>query len=130
VPAGYFANVPERVLEKVTEHGAKVIPLMKRKWMRLAVAAAVTGFMAISGIFYFNHRGTSTNDPVVAVKKATNQELDAFIKTTTVVDDKAQITVQNTAPKTEAKKIFADISDKELNDFLDQMPADDEMDIN
>lgn len=130
VPVGYFANVPEQVLEKISDR-AKVVSLPGRKWMRLAVAAAVTGIIAVSGIFYFNNHGggASTTDPVVAVKKASTQELNDFIKTA-VTDDKAQITVQNTAPKTEAKKIFADISDKELNDFLDQVPADDDVDIN
>lgn len=129
VPTGYFANVPEQVLEKVAAKGAKVVPMTKRKWMRLAVAAAVTGIMAISGIFYFNNRGNkgATNDPVTAVKKASTEELNYFINATAVTDEKSQVTVNNN-PKTE--KIFADVSDKELNDFLDQMPADDEIDIN
>lgn len=129
VPTGYFSNVPEQVLEKVSSQGTKVVPLGRRKWMRLAVAAAVTGIMAVSGIFYFNNRGNNgaTNDPVTAVEKATTEELNEFINTTAVTDDQSQVTVNNT-PKTE--KIFADVSDKELNDFLDQMPADDEIDIN
>jgi len=129
VPSGYFANISEQVLEKVASQGAKVVPIGKRRWMRLAVAAAVTGIMAISGIFYFGNRGGSslTNDPVTAVKKASTEELNDFINSTTVTDDRSQVTVNNN-PKTE--KIFADVSDKELNDFLDQMPADDEIDIN
>jgi hypothetical protein len=129
VPTGYFSNVPEQVLEKVSNQGTKVVPLGRRKWMRLAVAAAVTGIMVVSGIFYFNNRGNNgaTNDPVTAVEKATTEELNDFIKTTAVTDDQSQVTVNNN-PKTE--KIFADVSDKELNDFLDQMPADDEIDFN
>jgi hypothetical protein len=92
----------------------------------------VTGIIALSGIVYFNNRGDgqiTTNDPVAAVKKASTEELNDFIKTT-VVDEKTQITVKNKAPKTEAKKLFADVSDKELDAFLDQIPADDEIDIN
>ncbi|MGZ3939583.1 MAG: hypothetical protein ACXVLT_13295 [Flavisolibacter sp.] len=132
VPTGYFANVPEQVLEKVSARQAKVVHLGGRKWMRFAAAAVVTGIMAVSGFFYFNNRGGSrpTGDPVVAVKKASIQELDDFIKTTSVNDDKAQVTAKNTAPKTDRKKIFADVSDKELNAFLDQMPSDDVLDIN
>jgi Mg/Co/Ni transporter MgtE len=53
--------------------------------------------------------------------------LNDFINTTAITDDKSQVTVNNN-PKPE--KIFADVSDKELNDFLDQMPTDDEIDIN
>jgi hypothetical protein len=131
VPAGYFANVPEQVLEKVSDRqGAKVVPMGgRRRWTRLAVAAAVTGIVVVSGIFYFNNRGGNsvTSDPVMAVKKASTEELNDFINATAVTDDKSQVTVNNN-PK--AAKIFADVSDKELNDFLDQMPTDDEIDIN
>lgn len=135
VPAGYFANVPEQVLQKVSNQGARVIPMMRRKWMRMAVAAAVTGVMAISGIVYFSNRGNNkadSNEPALtAVKKASTEELNEFIKTTAVdiTDDKIQVTAQNKTPKTEAK-IFADVTDKELDAFLDQMPTDDEIDIN
>jgi hypothetical protein len=127
VPKGYFANVPDQVFKKISNRSARVVP-MKRKWMRMAAAALVAGIMVISGIFYFTNRGSNgTTDPVTAVKKASTEELNNFINTTAVTDDKSQVTVNNN-PKTE--KIFADISDKELNDFLDQMPTDDDADIN
>jgi hypothetical protein len=131
VPSGYFANVPEQVLERVAPGQAKVVHLGARKWMRFAVAAMVTGIMAVAGIFYFNNgHKPGTTDPVVAVQKASMQELNDFIKTTAVNDGKAQVTAKNTIPKTDGKKIFAGVSDKELNDFLAQMPADEELDIN
>jgi hypothetical protein len=131
VPSGYFANVPEVVLEKVAPKQAKVVHLGARKWMRYAVAAMITGIMAVSGIYYFNSRSHKPGtDPVVAVQKASMQELDDFIKTTAVSDGKSQVTAKNTTPKADGKKIFAGVSDKELNDFLAQMPADDELDIN
>lgn len=128
VPTGYFANFPEKVVEKLSDRGAKVVPMVKRKWMRLAVAAAVIGIMAISGIFYFNGRGRGITDPVTAVKKASTEELNDFIKSTVVIDSKVPVTAQNT---TETKKIFTDVSDNELDAFLSQMPTDDEdIDIN
>ena len=100
--------------------------------MRLAVAAMLIGIIVISGIGYFYNRGggqIATNDPVAVVKKASTEELNEFIKTT-AVDEKTQITAQNSTQKTETKKLFADVSDNELNAFLDQMPAGDEIDIN
>lgn len=131
VPAGYFANFPEQVLEKLSGRKAKVVPMMQRKWVRLAVAAMVTGIMAISGIMYFNNRGHgSTADPVTAVKKASTQELNDFIKSTVVnvSDDKAAVTAHNA---TQTKKLFNDVSDKELDAFLNQVSTDDEdIDIN
>jgi hypothetical protein len=132
VPAGYFANVPEQVLEKISDRGAKVIPMMKRKWVRLAVAAMVTGIIAISGIAYFNNKGT--NDPAVdpvakVLKKTSTQELNEFIKST-VVDVTTPVTAQSSPSKTE-KRLFDDVSDKELDAFLSQVPTDvDEIDIN
>jgi len=131
VPTGYFANIPEQVLEKISTKG-RVVPMFKRNWMRLAIAATVAGIIFLSGIVYFNNRGgnqIATNDPVAVVKKASTEELNEFIKTT-AVDEKAQITAQNNTQKTETKKLFADVSDRELNAFLDQMPAGDEIDIN
>jgi len=131
VPVGYFANVPDQVFEKVSPREAKVVHLGPRKWMRYAAAAMVTGVLAVSGIVYFSNGGHKPGtDPVVAVQKASMQELNDFIKTTAVNDGKAQVTAKNTIPKTDGKKIFAGVSDKELNDFLAQMPADDELDIN
>jgi hypothetical protein len=133
VPAGYFANVPDQVLEKISDR-TKVVPLMKRKWMRLAVAAAITGIVAISGINYFGNGGNESadNSVVKVIKKASTEELTEFINTTTIdfTDDKTGVTAQNNRPKTETKKIFADISDQELENFLDQMPTDEEIDIN
>lgn len=133
VPTGYFANVPEQVLEKVATHSARVVPMMKRKWVRLAVAAMVTGIIAISGITYFNNRGShsiASTDPGTVVKKASTKELNDFINSTAVTlsNDQTPVTVKNT---TETKKIFNDVSDKELDAFLSQMPTDDEdIDIN
>lgn len=131
-PTGYFANLPEQILERVSDSGAKVVPIVRRKWMRLAVAAVVAGIMAISGIVYFNRGGNgTTNDPAVAVKKASTQELNDFLKTTTVIDMNDMSKTTATAPKTERKKLFNDVSDKELQSFLNQLPTDDDdLDIN
>jgi hypothetical protein len=133
VPSGYFANVPEQVLEKIADRRGKVVPMMKRKWMRLAVAAMITGIVTISGIAYFNSRGGSDGDTdsvAVELKKASTQELNAFIKST-VVDVTTPVTAQNKPSKKERNKLFDDVSDKELDAFLSQVPTDaDEIDIN
>jgi hypothetical protein len=131
VPSGYFDQLPEHILEKVMERKNKVVPMFQRKWMRLAVAAMITGIITLSGISYFN-RGSDvkiSNDPVaVEIEKASTEELNAFIKTSSasIPDDKS--TVQNT---TEVKQLLKDVSDTELEAFLDQVPTDDEaFDIN
>jgi hypothetical protein len=138
VPAGYFANVPDQVLQKISDR-TKVVP-MRRKWMRLAVAAAVTGIITLSGITYFNNRGPQTatgNDgavpAAVVIEKASTEELNEFLNATAadVTDDRTQVTAKSTPPKKEVKKLFNDVSDKELEAFLNQVPTDEEeFDIN
>lgn len=135
VPTGYFANLPEQVIEKIGDNksAGKVVPLTKRKWMRLAVAAVIAGVITISGIAYFNGKSNSstTNVPVaVALKKASTEDLKQFIKNTDVtVTDQTQLTAKNTSKPDQ--KIFKDVSDKDLQAFLDQVPTEDvDVDVN
>ena len=131
VPPGYFDGLSHKVLDKVSDRGgARVVPMIKRKWMHIAAAAMVAGIITISGISYFNNNGTETvtKDPVaVELKKATTEELKTFITNTdATVNDNT--TVQNTA---EVKTLLNDVSDKELEAFLDQVPTeDDEFELN
>ena len=74
--------------------------------------------------------GDTVSDPVaVEIKKASTEELNAFVRTTDVslLDDNA--TAQNS---NDVKQLLKDVSDKELEAFLDQVPAEDEeeFDIN
>lgn len=138
VPAGYFANLPEQVLEKLSHRPAKLVPI-RRRWTRLAVTAMLTGLVALSGILYFNNRAShSTNEgaasvPVaVQLKKVSTEELNEFIKNAAIdiTDDKAQVTAKNRSPKKETRQLFNDVSDRELEAFLNQMPTEEEIDIN
>lgn len=130
-PAGYFANLPDQILKRVNHRKAAVMP-MKSSWMRLAAAAMIIGIAVISGIVFMNKGGNKiVKDPVVAVKKASIQELNDFLKSTdinltdtTIHND--QTTATNSNSKTEARKMFQNVSSKELKAFLDQVPADDE----
>lgn len=129
VPAGYFANVPEQALEKVSS-GGKVVNMGGKKWMRLAVAAMITGLITFSGIAYFNSRGSASNVPVnVALKKASTEELKEFINNTAVVipDEQTPVTANNSPSKNEKANLFRDVSDKELESFLKQVSTDGEV---
>ena len=130
VPAGYFANLPEQIMEKVVGSKAKVVPLFARKWVRMTAAAVVTGALALSGILYMNHGGnaeTVTKDPVaVELKNASTEELNAFLKTTDVTSVPSKTAASEPAQpnKKEVKNIFNDVSDQELEAFLEEIPAD------
>jgi hypothetical protein len=135
VPTGYFAGLPEQVLQKLSSRKAKVVPIMRSGWMRVAAAAMVAGIIALSGIFYFNQdRSVSTGSDAIAkeVEKASTEELNAFIRSTTGL---STTTEQKSAITEEAKALLDDVSDKELEAFLSNFPtedlplADDELDL-
>jgi hypothetical protein len=134
VPVGYFANFPETVLEKLTQPKARVISIIRRKWMRMAAAAVVTGFLALTGYLYFGSKSdVSVNNPeewvAKKIKNVSNQDLQEFINTT---DDNVihNATAQNKPARTEIKSMLQDVSDKDLNAFLTQVPTDDELGTN
>jgi len=135
VPKGYFANLPEQVVEKVELSRPRVVKL-GRKWMRLAVAAMIAGIITLSGIAYFNNGKTgSVNEGTMAVKgiekelkTVSTEELDAFLKITTATSNNTE-TARNTRKTTEVKDLLEDVSDKELDAFLNQLPVDDQEDV-
>src|SRR4051812_45865246 len=73
VPSGYFDNLSDEVLGKLKPSTAKVIPMYRKKWMKMAVAAAIVGIIAISGFFYFNKKDNiSVNNPQWVAKNIKN----------------------------------------------------------
>lgn len=144
VPQDYFDNLPQQVLAKVAQPKANVVPLFSRTWMRAAVAAAMIGIVFLSGYQYFNSGGddqtasqqpadTSQNwmarnmHPVVRdIQKASTRDLEEFMNTVPVAPK--QETAAKPAEKTEVKNLLKDVSVKEIDAFLEQLPtADDEL---
>jgi len=132
LPLEYFANLPEQVLSKVSDRGAKVIPIVRRKWMRMAVAAVITGIISLSGYLYFTSKTSSgnLNAPIAQqLKNVSTKEIDEFIKTADPVVATTEIVSTSGTKekvKTEVKQLLTDVSDKELDAFLNQVPTDDE----
>jgi hypothetical protein len=128
VPLGYFANLPNQILERIAQPEAKVIPMVRRKWMRMAVAAMVAGIIGISGWFYFSQpKGFDANRPLAQeLKNVSTKELNEFIKTTDITTTSTETAQAKTAAKTEVEQMLSDVSDKELASFLNQVPSDDE----
>jgi hypothetical protein len=130
VPAGYFESLPELVMKKLAPPKAKVIS-MRSKFMRVATAAIVAGIITVSGVFYFNNnskKNIPVDNPQWVASKLQNvsvKDLDEFVKTTDVAT-----TAQSTPSKnSEVKKLLNDVSDKELDAFLSQVPDDDGDDL-
>jgi hypothetical protein len=130
VPAGYFDNLPAQVVAKVAPKQAKVVSFNRTRWMRVAAAAIVAGVIAVSGLVYYNSRpvgstNSSTSESWIAnqLKNVSNQDLEEFIETTD-----ATPTEQMATHKTpEVRQMLKDVSVKELDAFLSQLPAEEEL---
>lgn len=126
VPAGYFDTLPTNIVAQVAAGGsAKVVPMKRRSWMKMAVAAAVVSIIALSGIFYFTkEKAISVDNPQWMAKNTSTvstTSLDEFIKSTAV--SAAAAASNNTV---DIKALVKDIPTQELDQFLSSLPADDE----
>lgn len=129
-PAGYFETLPGSVLARVERPGAKVVPMRTRGWMRVAAAAVVAGVMALSGYLYF---GGSSNTPdfqsnpeewvAKKLKGVSTDALEDFIQTADATPNGTS-TARGRGP--EVRSMLKDVSDRELENFLEQVPTDDE----
>jgi hypothetical protein len=129
VPAGYFESLSEVILARVAKPTARVVRMNPRRWMRVAAAAMVAGIITISSLVYFN--GNQTVDPdqnpaawvAKKLKGVSNDALEDFIQATDLSPNGTQM-AQGSA--TEVRTMLDDVSDRELEKFLEQVPTDDE----
>ena len=128
VPDGYFENLTTELSTAVSRKSeAKVIPLTSRRWFRYASAAVVSGFIVFTGLTYFNR---PNNNPVEAnkawakveknVSTLSDKELKDFVQYTDAGLSGNEIVTGKTAPAEDVKELLKDVSDKELQQFLDQ----------
>jgi hypothetical protein len=122
VPDGYFDNLAEKRSKPV----AKVVSITHRRWFRYAAAAVVTGVIVLAGFIYFNSRNAV--DPVEqpyawvkkSIKKVDKTDIDAFVKLADEeINNLAAVTTSPVKPE-EIKELMKDVSDKELQNFLDE----------
>jgi hypothetical protein len=131
VPEGYFDALPGQMLAKVAPPKAKVVSMTSRV-MRWAVAAMIAGVIAVSGYFYFDGNSGQTSPDVdhplwVAqkLKNVDNQDLKEFIETTDITLESTQ-TATKKPGAVDVKTMLKDVSDKELESFLSQVPTEDD----
>ena len=123
VPQGYFENLSAPVVKET-----KVVSITNRRSFRMAVAAAVIGIVAITGLLVLNQNKINIDkDPHAWVeknmKKVSTEKIDEFIKLAekeTVFDG----TVASTTNKPDdIKELIKDIPENELQDFLKDTEA-------
>jgi len=123
VPAGYFETLETKTEKKET----KVISITKRRWYRLAVAAVFIGVVAIGGLLFIGQRPVTVDNPQAWInknvtKKVSNEKIDEFVKL--AEDETINTTEENDAAKqAEMKELMKDISEKEIEDFLNDAVA-------
>jgi hypothetical protein len=129
VPEGYFDMAPALILQKALEQQpAKVISIgFGRKIARYAAAAVVTGIIVVAGYLYQNKNAAPTTDIAAATAKIPDQEIENFLNNNTVsladtyADTVNTATVEETGTAAdETKDLLADISDEELQKYVDQ----------
>jgi hypothetical protein len=125
VPEGYFENLET----KAEKNETKVISITKRRWYRLAVAAAVIGIVAISGLVFLrsNQIDPKTNPEAWVSKnvnkKVSNDKIDEFV-TLVNEDEKIKAPEDNDADRQkEVKELMKDVPEKEIQDFLNDTVA-------
>src|SRR6187397_3015013 len=124
IPAGYFEKLETRVEKKET----KVISITRRRWYRLAIAAAVIGIVAISGLAIFRTKQVDPNkNPQAWIeknvdKKVSKDKIDEFVKL--AEDESINVASEKDDVKhAEIKELMKDIPEKEIVDFLNDAVA-------
>ena len=124
IPAGYFEKLETGVEKKET----KVISITNRRWYRLALAAAVIGIVAISGLAIFKSKQVDPNkNPQAWIeknvdKKVSKDKIDEFVKL--AEDESINVASEKDDVKLgEIKELMKDVPEKEIEDFLNDAIA-------
>lgn len=124
IPAGYFEKLETGVEKKET----KVISITNRRWYRLALAAAVIGIVAISGLAIFKSKQVDPNkNPQAWIeknvdKKVSKDKIDEFVKL--AEDESINVASEKDDVKlAEIKELMKDVPEKEIEDFLNDAIA-------
>src|SRR5688572_113893 len=127
VPAGYFESLATKVVRKDSlgeKEGAKVISITRRRWYRLAVAAVFIGVVAISGLLFIKTEPDPKKNPGKWIsnnvtKKVSEEKIDEFVK----LAEDGTAEESDAAKQAEIKELMKDVSEKEIEDFLNDAIA-------
>ncbi|MGH2553037.1 MAG: hypothetical protein ACRDEB_04935 [Chitinophagaceae bacterium] len=125
VPQGYFDNLDEG---RIQQQKTKVISIVRRTLFQYATAAVVTGFIVIAGFVLLKSR--TSLDPVEQpyawvkknIKKVDKADIDAFVSLADEELINHTVVVNSPLKPGEIKELMKDISDREIQDFLDATP--------
>ena len=126
VPAGYFENLKPVIPGEAVKPAAKVIPFTQRKWVRYAAAAVIIGFVATFG--FLNNSKPEKIDPSTKsfawveknLKKVSTDDITQFVESVNLESGEV---LAKTDSKKEMNDLLKDVSDKEIQDFLNDTQA-------
>lgn len=126
VPAGYFEQLPEKLLQRVKSQPARTVSMnFTRRVMRYAAAAVVAGLIVLGGWLYFGNNGTgTTNDPALA--QISDEMLENYLDNQSVTPAETTVLASNgdaDIDSDDLKDLLADVSDAELQKYIDQYGA-------
>ena len=123
-PSGYFEQLPGKILGKVQKHPARVVSIsFRKKLVRYAAAAVVTGVIAIGSYMIFKpgkveHIGSEAVSTDIA--KLSDQELENFLTDNTIaLADAGTVVTNDSIDESDAKDLLANVSDEELQHYLE-----------
>ena len=131
VPAGSFEQLDSVTNTKEIKPAAKVVYITRQKWFRYAAAAVVVGIIAVGGLLIFNKPTSVNGDDGKIVtnlmKKVSTEEIDKFVQLADEeVPDVAMVDSRNQVKdKNEIQELIKDVSDKDIQDFLNEAQLDD-----
>ncbi len=125
VPGGYFENLSPEIN---TKPEVKIVSITSRRWFRYAVAAMVVGIIALGGLLFLNKKSVDPNknpDEWVAknVKKVNTDKLDDFIKLADEESSTKEVIAAKDEKPNEIKELMKDVSEKEIQQFLNETAA-------
>lgn len=125
VPEGYFEKVPVVNENAVTETKARVISITSRRWFRYAAAAIVIGVVATIGFIRFNNgKNIDPSEKSFAwiqknMKKVSTDDINEFVELASA----GSADMVKVETKDEISNLLKDVSDKEIQDFLNDTQA-------
>ncbi|HVZ55727.1 MAG TPA: hypothetical protein VG870_03630 [Chitinophagaceae bacterium] len=128
VPAGYFDQLGQGLRLEAAVQPARVVSLKRRSWMRYAVAAAVIGLVALTGLLLLTGRsrqdaGNPTAWVEKSMKKVSTSDINTFIQ---LADEEATqpASLAAAGKDDDIRELMKDVSDKDIQRFLKETSSD------
>ncbi|WP_276480424.1 hypothetical protein [Paraflavitalea pollutisoli] len=125
VSAGYFEQLPARVLEQVKPVAtpAKVVSFPVRRFVRYAAAAVVAGVIAVGAWWYAGSSGVAPTDVANKVEKLSTDELQSYLETQSAPMPASDLLAVHNRPEIESgdlSGLLENVSDEEIQRYLEQ----------